>query len=279
MSNLKISQLTDGSPAQTGDQIPINRAGTNFRVNAQTIITGTGSGSLAFGANVTGLTMSAIRIENAPSGDNDLFTVPAGSRAFVIYNDFNTAGTTTTYITKVKISGVYYQQSSSGTRATLTGGATGFSGLALEAGQTFAINYSQSGMNLVGTAFVFPNTSPIKTALVTSLASGDNTVYTCPAGKKATVLLGASQILGSSNAAIIGVVNNSGGSLNYFYNIVASGGSPGTANKFVPTTAIGNGAGGNFGALNNWTLNAGDYVSVNASGPSAGIAWVTVQEN
>lgn len=37
MADLKISQLTDGSPAASGDQIPINRGGTNYRVNAQTI--------------------------------------------------------------------------------------------------------------------------------------------------------------------------------------------------------------------------------------------------
>lgn len=37
MSNLKISQLPDGGSAQSTDQIPINRGGTNFRVNAGTI--------------------------------------------------------------------------------------------------------------------------------------------------------------------------------------------------------------------------------------------------
>lgn len=34
MADAKISQLQDGSPAQPLDQIPVNRAGTNFRVNA-----------------------------------------------------------------------------------------------------------------------------------------------------------------------------------------------------------------------------------------------------
>ena len=37
MANTKISALTDGSPAQAGDQIPINRGGTNYRINAGTI--------------------------------------------------------------------------------------------------------------------------------------------------------------------------------------------------------------------------------------------------
>lgn len=33
MADLKISQLTDGSPIQLADQIPINRGGSNFRVS------------------------------------------------------------------------------------------------------------------------------------------------------------------------------------------------------------------------------------------------------
>lgn len=37
MPDLKISQLTDGNPAQSADQIPINRSGTNFRVTAGSI--------------------------------------------------------------------------------------------------------------------------------------------------------------------------------------------------------------------------------------------------
>lgn len=64
MANLKISQLTDGSPAASGDQIPINRAGANFRVNAQTVInangtpTGTGAVVLASGPTVANPTFS-----------------------------------------------------------------------------------------------------------------------------------------------------------------------------------------------------------------------------
>ena len=37
MADLKISQLNDGDPAQTNDQIPINRGGTNFRITAGSI--------------------------------------------------------------------------------------------------------------------------------------------------------------------------------------------------------------------------------------------------
>jgi hypothetical protein len=37
MANLKISQLTSGNPAQSGDQIPINRGGANFSITASSI--------------------------------------------------------------------------------------------------------------------------------------------------------------------------------------------------------------------------------------------------
>jgi hypothetical protein len=37
MPNLKISELTAGNPAVSGDQIPINRGGTNFSVTAESI--------------------------------------------------------------------------------------------------------------------------------------------------------------------------------------------------------------------------------------------------
>lgn len=39
MPNKKISQLTDGNPAQANDQIPINRDGANFRITVQSIAT------------------------------------------------------------------------------------------------------------------------------------------------------------------------------------------------------------------------------------------------
>ena len=39
MANLKISQLTAGNPAAVGDQIPINRSGTNFSITADSVST------------------------------------------------------------------------------------------------------------------------------------------------------------------------------------------------------------------------------------------------
>ena len=38
MADTKISALSDGSPAQSSDQIPVNRSGTNYRVNASSMM-------------------------------------------------------------------------------------------------------------------------------------------------------------------------------------------------------------------------------------------------
>lgn len=37
MADLKISQLTGGDPAQSGDEIPINRSGSNFKITAGSV--------------------------------------------------------------------------------------------------------------------------------------------------------------------------------------------------------------------------------------------------
>jgi hypothetical protein len=42
--SLKISQMTNGNPAQTGDEIPINRGGANFSVTAASISALSGGG-------------------------------------------------------------------------------------------------------------------------------------------------------------------------------------------------------------------------------------------
>lgn len=50
MADTKISALTDGSSAQATDQIPINRGGANFRLNASTLA--------GFGAGVTKVSLT-----------------------------------------------------------------------------------------------------------------------------------------------------------------------------------------------------------------------------
>lgn len=55
--NLKISQLTDGSPAQSGDIIPLDRAGTNYSTTAGSIAALAG---VTIGGTVSGGTAGSI---------------------------------------------------------------------------------------------------------------------------------------------------------------------------------------------------------------------------
>lgn len=61
MPDLKISQLTSGNPALTGDLLPIDRSGANFAVTAASIAalaagpSFSGSGSFMFGPGITDL--------------------------------------------------------------------------------------------------------------------------------------------------------------------------------------------------------------------------------
>ena len=264
--------LLSGSPAQAGDLLSVSRAGANVSVPVSSM-----AGVLNFGVSVQGLTTTGINVA-AGSGDVDVFTVPAGKRALCVFNYFNSAGTTTTIFSEVKIGGVYYRANTNSTVGTLTNSSSGYLGIVLEAGDSFAQNCSQAGMNFFGTAFVFPNTNGLKTVRVTTgLQTGDNTIYTCPVGKTASISLSNNQITGSSSSALApALFNTSGGTLSFFFNIVKFGDAPSTANKAFPTTVVLNNNA--VTGSSNFTLNAGDYISVNSSGPHQGLVWLTIQE-
>jgi hypothetical protein len=201
-------------------------------------------------------------------------------RALVALEYFNTAVGPTSVFEQAKIGGVYYRISGAASIVANTASNNSFQALILEQGQTFSVNTSQAGLNIFGLAWVFPNSSSLKTALLTSLSAGDNTLYTCPASKHCMVVLGNSQIFQSGNAAAIFVTNSSGGALNYTVNLVSSGGTPTTANKATPTTSVasGTGAAALLAAVFNFVMNPGDYINLNTSGPGAQVAWVTIYE-
>lgn len=242
---------------------------------------GTGKvGVVTFGPVIPNMTYARIHVETAGTGDIDLYTVPANSRAIANYYFSNlTAGSIAAY-PEIKTGGVYYEVGASFTYTTHVAGPTNYTGIILEAGETFAVHTGASGANIFGTAWVFPNTVPIQTVKVTSLASGDNTVFTCPLSvNSCTPLLGASQITGSSNGALAPVVfNASGGALSYYFNLVKSGDSVSSANQVTFATSTANGAAQAFNTGGNWTMGPGDFLSINASGTSAGLAWVSIFE-
>jgi len=94
LANQKISQLTDGSPAQAADQYPINRAGSNFRINTSTVLTGAVASSLALAGATSGtVSFTAPAVAGTvtnPIAISNVISLPAGAAAT---NSVQLAGT------------------------------------------------------------------------------------------------------------------------------------------------------------------------------------------
>lgn len=213
-------------------------------------------------------------LQASAAGDNDLYTVPAGKRAFAILSTWNATGGTIAHFSEVKIGGVYFRTGAAIAGLNNTAG-TPFYLIVLEAGQSFALNCAALGLYIAGTVYEFDNTSFLKSYVLTAFAPGDNAFAAVPVGKKFAVQIG-SMISTSGGAGTMAVVNNSGGSLAYTWNIVPSAGVVALANRIFVTAGIATGA-TSFASLNA-TLDAGDFFSINTTSAGSQIAWVTGSE-
>lgn len=310
MANLKISQLNDGNPAQAADQVPVNRAGTNFRLTAgsvnpglgtqtaNTVYAGPAAGAAAAGsfralvaADIpvqtnwfmgdvppTGLTMAGPAPVTLSTGTTQIYTVPAGKRAYVWGEAYNTSVGNILIDSKIsKDSGATYTPlNNQATLATVTGSAFATSGLILEAGDIWALTTAtNNGLNVFPAVYLFSNTAKIKQVLFTAFASGDNIVYTCPGGKTATVISGVAGMY-NNNGATLSQINATGGSVTYQVKFTPSGSATLTVGTAVTINNALGAATRNAilppSALNNLVLNAGDAIVVNSSSATAGQA-------
>jgi hypothetical protein len=226
-----------------------------------------------------------ILASNIGTGDIDLYTVPAGKRALVECQVWNSTASSISYFAEVKIGATYYPLSAKQTLANTAGeNANAFPlyPIVLEAGQKVAINTTGTGLNVTGTVYLFDNTGNLKSAVITTFIAGDNTVYTCPAGKTSYLVHGPAS-LGSTAATVpfIFGMNGAGATIAYKWNVVASGGSPGTSNQITISISSAATAGNpiTFGRNVSAAFTPGDFISVNSGANTAGqIAWVNVVE-
>lgn len=221
-------------------------------------------------------------VGNAGSGNVDLYTVPAGKRALVMGGTlYNTAGTNTTYAFQVKISGTYYPLFASGVQTATTGAnsspAIDHIAYIYEAAEVISINTSQAGLNVWPVIITFDNTSGPKTVKLTTLASGDNTVYTVPANKTAIVLT-PEMYPSDNNLAAFNYYNASGGTRTIIWYVVPSGGSKGSTNQIQASANVSTGAKNTFNS-GKCSMNTGDFVVINTNAATATqMAWVSVME-
>lgn len=217
-------------------------------------------------------------VSNAGSGDVDLYTVPAGKRAYINeLGGYNRAGTTTAVFIQIKVSGTYYRASNAQNYSTnqfigLMDLNQGFP-IILEAGESLAVNTAQAGMNLWLRITEFDNNCGMKSPKLLALASGDNILYTVPAGKTAYLL--ANTNWNMATTCIFGY-NSSGSSANINLNLVPNGGSSAIGNQVIAQVAVS--AASSISAPT--SLSAGDSIVINSSAArSPFVYWTNIMEN
>lgn len=196
---------------------------------------------------------------NLATGDTDLYTVPSGRRAIVLYFDlYNGGAGNGTFTAQFKVSGTYYRMHTSNTLSAAASLNVTSVVAILEAADVLAANLTTTaGMNVWYGVIEFDDSAPLKGPRLLGPSTGDNTLYTCPAGKTATLV----PPLGIGTGGTIGLVADAGGTRTFFFNSVASGGSPGTTNRIG--AAVGPTASNRSNSTLMGSLGAGDFLNVN----------------
>lgn len=222
---------------------------------------------------------------NLALGDNDIYTVPTGKRALIGQPvAYNASAGTIAWFTEIKVSGTYYRLGPTTSSTTLLGSATSNNaGIILEAGEIIAVNLATTaGLNVQFPVIEFDASASLKSVKVLGPATGDNTLYTCPAGKSAVVLsqVGAiplDAIVGTGLSGSIYFCCDAGGTRNVKIFSVASGGASATTNQLSGATGFGASTRGTLGF--NGALGAGDFLVVNVDvGNAAQITWANILE-
>lgn len=211
------------------------------------------------------------------TGDTDLYTVPTGKIALVgIMTGYNNSGVgNIVAFSQVKVAGTYYRLSTSATIASAAQGAIS-PATWLVAGDILAINTTtNNGLNITASVVEFDAGGPIAVGRVLGPSTGDNTLYTCPAGKNATLVSPLTTAM-SSGAFVF--VADAGGARTISINLVPSGGSPSSANKVTASVSV-SASNRNAATALPACLGAGDFLSLNVdTGNAAQYAAVVMVE-
>jgi len=188
---------------------------------------------------------------NPTAGDFDIYTVPAGSRAFFVGSFNNPTANTITYYPEIKISGTYYHISGVGTPNAGISGAMNY-GYIAEAGETFAINTAATAFVLTQ---VVPNTALTPTITAVAASSGGTAVYTTNASLTASQCVGFIFVVTGCAAA-----NNNG-------TFICTANGTGANSTITLSNAYATAASGQTGTATSSTANAG-FIGTITSGAS-----------
>ncbi len=168
----------------------------------------------------------------------DLYTVLPSRKAIVgSWSANNQSGSTSDTYLALKRAGVYYRISVLRTLLTVQGinDNMGNFPFVFEAGDVIAVFATNTNMNTKLAVVTFDSSSALKSIVKTGLTSGDNTVYTCPTGKRLRLAggNGGNQWIVSINAFWPNDTGNTRTVKQYF---VPSGDSVRAQNQFAQTS-------------------------------------------
>lgn len=227
---------------------------------------------------LSGASFTSVAPQIVGTGNIDLYTVPAGKRAYVTLAIFNPTGGGINYIPKINISGTYYSAFNGASIGANVFVSVHYSNYVFEAGEIVAINTGGSGLAVRTNIMLFDAASPYRTVKAV-LTSGANTIYTVPPGKMS---IAAGQLGFTNNAAasLLTISNDTTASRTYTANAVPSAGSVSTTNQIMASAAVTGVSPTNLVAAVSIqvTLGAGDFVSVTSSSTGQQLAFYQVNE-
>jgi hypothetical protein len=192
----------------------------------------------------------------------NIYTCPEGKRA-AIYTlnafDYPNAGSSIRYHIK-NASGDFIVVTNANIAAGGTGLSTATVGYIMEQGDTLQLETLTASLNVNAYITVFDTGgSNVKTVRAMNLSSGNNTVYTCPAGKSSIIL--ASTLLPTVQTGSLNFGTDGGASRTFYFNNVPSGGSVASTNQVTKATS--QNVNQRSTSAVGTALTAGDFININ----------------
>ena len=206
-----------------------------------------------------------------PSGDSDLTPdIPSGFKLLFFCTVANASNNGVSTVTSLGRGANLYRLT--GGTAAANGGQVASTGIMVP-GDFIRVNCGFTGLGASIVGLLIPDSGPLK-MLSVELNSGDQTLYTVPASKVATVRTSTS-VLASANWRVF---NSSGFTRNVRAYAVPFGGSP-DATNILSLCNVGSGAGvGGSYTLPPVKMAEGDYLVLNSDGAGPVISWSWLYE-